>query len=510
MEKIKLREDQQKHIERLREILRKSYYAFDLSDRGTGKTYTATALANSIGAKMIVICPNALRMKWENEIKEHYENNIIEVINYEKLGGRESSQPSHGYLVRIDTYIEPTDEKGTGEINTTFEPSTQLNNLLKNETVLIVFDEEHKNKNESIRYKASKAIMKSVLKSGRSRALLMSATLADKIEHIERLMKMIGIIAKYNIMGKTLETGEFILYGIQEVIDRAMMYNKNAVVKYLNNVGSITRDNYQIIIYRLFVDIILPRLSSKMTYVVSGVNQYVFNHYYDCPRDEKDKIIKYIDDLNNKILFFNAEKREMEVSKGVSRTYIMNMMRNIERSKVNIFIREAKKILDATPYIKVAIFLTLVEDAIEIVCDKLKSYKPLKLTGEKTQKERNEIVEKFNRPTLEYRLLVANIVIASEGIDLDDQNGCCPRVVLAIPSYDIISTHQMIGRFKRAKTRTDSIINFVYVLSDTKEVRLMKALSKKGDILKEVSLDTSDTAVMYPDEYKEISDPSIY
>ena len=69
--------------------------AIDGSDMGTGKTYTACAVARELNLNLCVICPKSVIKSWNNVVKKHFNmgDKLVGVTNYEKLrlGRRDSN-----------------------------------------------------------------------------------------------------------------------------------------------------------------------------------------------------------------------------------------------------------------------------------------------------------------------------------------------------------------------------------------------------------------------------------
>ena len=68
--------------------------AIDGSDTGTGKTYTACAVAREMDLNLCIVCPKAVIKAWQKVVKKHFGmgDKLVGVINYEKLiRGRKDS-----------------------------------------------------------------------------------------------------------------------------------------------------------------------------------------------------------------------------------------------------------------------------------------------------------------------------------------------------------------------------------------------------------------------------------
>src|SRR3989304_2534174 len=81
---IELYQYQLNHVLALKNILAKTYFAFDLSMLGTGKTFTSSYIYNDSQMNFkhfIIICPVSVVSKWQFMIN-HYDVQITKIITY--------------------------------------------------------------------------------------------------------------------------------------------------------------------------------------------------------------------------------------------------------------------------------------------------------------------------------------------------------------------------------------------------------------------------------------------
>jgi len=74
---------QEKHVDRLLDVLSKYGSALDSSETGTGKTICGAEIAARANGNVLVVCPKAVIPSWERELKDR--GVLAQVINYEKL-----------------------------------------------------------------------------------------------------------------------------------------------------------------------------------------------------------------------------------------------------------------------------------------------------------------------------------------------------------------------------------------------------------------------------------------
>ena len=106
----------------------------------------------------------------------------------------------------------------------------------------------------------------------------------------------------------------------------------------------------------------------------------------------------------------------------------------------------------------------------------------------------------FQDASLDHRLLVCNIACCNAGIDLDDKDGSRPRVVYVSPTYNTINLYQLCHRFKRADTKSSAQVNMVYV-KEAAELKVLQALARKSQIMKETAEKQADAGVLFPCDF---------
>jgi excinuclease UvrABC helicase subunit UvrB len=79
-----LLEPQVNHSNNLLESIKSNGFAKDLSETGTGKTYSACHIARELDMPTVVICPVSVIPTWKKILSDNNVKNPI-LINYEKL-----------------------------------------------------------------------------------------------------------------------------------------------------------------------------------------------------------------------------------------------------------------------------------------------------------------------------------------------------------------------------------------------------------------------------------------
>lgn len=229
-------------------------------------------------------------------------------------------------------------------------------------------------------------------------------------------------------------------------------------------------------IYQLFLNVIMKYLTSHMSMTTKNPNKItnINTFYHLSPESDKlckasiDRILDLMDD-------------DGIIDEHQKRINIFKSLPILETAKLEIFDKETKKQLTQNPYCKVVCALNYT-DNINDLMERLKEFNPHKLDGSVNTQKRDEIIKKFQEPTVECRLLIANISVIASGIDLDDKIGDFPRYVFVSPTYKIIDMNQLSFRFLRSlDTKSNTLIKYVYSYHSVNKKDLDKALKKYMD-----------------------------
>ena len=81
MSSIQLRDYQQAHYARVRDIVTKYTAYVDTSDTGAGKSIIALKLAHDLGVPVMIVCPTSMVNVWNNLVKT-YHIPYIDILSY--------------------------------------------------------------------------------------------------------------------------------------------------------------------------------------------------------------------------------------------------------------------------------------------------------------------------------------------------------------------------------------------------------------------------------------------
>lgn len=488
---IILQNDQPEHVERLRTILTITYGAFDFSVMGSGKTFTSSKLSLLLGFEnVIVVCPVSVEEKWLGMSK--YGVKIRNVISYQSLRSRTGSQPKHGLLSRIDP------EEGS----TIFLPTEKLLQMIQ-EGCLVIFDEAQNIKNKNDQWLCCKAISTAILKNGgKSRFLLLSGTPIDKEEHAINLMSMMGFIRHPKLYNYNKEENSLKLFGAQELLNYCLSLEPEKTKQFLR-VHRFQRDNVHHLCYLLFQNVLKPRITSSMNPPKIEVNIDCKNGYYNILDEEDcDNLLRGIRSLC--LITKHSEEREAEFT-SENMGAITKCLMKIEKSKVSTFHRIGKYYLEKNPNCKIGIFMNYSEH-IEDLKELFIEYNPLVINGKTPKDKRQKIIDLYQKPDTEYRVIIGNLQVCCSGIDLNDcsPDGRFPRYAFASPNYVILNLHQLTRRFLRMNSTSNAVFRFVYGKVDgRKETSILNSLAKKSSIMEDTLDKQVEQGIKFPGQYEE-------
>ena len=533
---VTLLPSQLEHFSTLNSFLDKMPFALDLSMLGSGKTYTSAHIAIQRGYKhVIVICPVSVIPKWK-QMEKTYNIDIDAIMGYQALRSVKFHQPKHGLLSRRDfkeVYHQPHPWRiqefvrvETDKVE--FTPTPAYREMVDEGTLLII-DEIQNIKNISNQFHAAEALIKEItLRHGplietchknftpsfvrlepypditfKSHVLLLSGSPMDKEEHSTHLFRALGIMTEQRTAQYNIQTQLTDATGALEIFDfcRALNpteYNKIPPRKY--------DETYSHYIYKMFQQVFKPKCSSAMKTPQPGFVLSKRNAYYSIDPEGAEIIARGLSTLRA-VSNFDGEHVNLQANamSGIARS-----LQIIETGKIKLFARIASEYLEDESF-KIVIAVNY-SDTITDLVGLLKHWNPLVFTGSTTEGARALLLEKFQCPSTEHRLLICNQGVISTGIDLDDKHGSFPRVCLVSPNYSTITSYQLGHRFQRMDTKSDAEVHFVfakrhgvskYKCQDIIELRVLDALSKKSKVMKETTSEQVDAGVVFPGDHEE-------
>ena len=487
-----LKDYQIPHVDKIKRILHDTHCAFDMSMMGTGKTFTTSELCLQCKFTcLIAVCPTTVEARWHH--MRNYGVPIYDVVSYQSLRSTKGHQPKHGLLERYDIIKEDGGEDYYFKVTPRFEE-------LVKQGVLLVFDEAQNVKNKSVQAEACKTLASYILtQTGRSRFMLLSGSPIDKEEHAINIMQLMGFIRSHRLFVYHKESDRLELRGAQELVDYCNSVNRELTTTVLLENPFLPK-NVRHVCYLLFQKVLKPNITSAMPPPPTNVPIDCKNGYYRMADPDSNDYISAIEDLHHASKY-NEVRGTVNVE-GENLGAITNALMQVERPKVATFARKAIEDLEANPNCKVGIFVNY-KITLKLIAELLAKYRPLILQGNVPKKKREPIIEKFQAPNTEYRVLISNLKVASTGIDLDDKVGIYPRICYASPSYLISDLHQLTRRFLRMDTKSVATIRFVYGSCGRRETSILNALAQKSTVLKETLETQASHGIVFPGEYEE-------
>jgi hypothetical protein len=502
---VTLLPSQTDHVQRLQQIFQRFPFALDMSMLGAGKTFTSTHVAIERKYKhVIVVCPVSVMPKWK-AMHARFDFPLRQVLGYQGLRSVRFKQPKHGLLFRRDLV--------SGE--DVFETTPAFRTMV-DEGLLLIFDEVQNIKNISSQFRAAQALIHAVtLRNGplletcfastpptfSSHVLLLSASPIDKQEQAVHIFRALGVMTDDRIAQQNIHTGALEWRGMLQIRD------------FCARLG-VPSSNFQTIMplqfmaYSLFQTPFKKHVSSSMAPPSLTSRLFKRNAYYVIDKEGEEIVKRGFSSLQTAARWDGAGVNFVRENTAAQMASVMRSLQIIETGKIATFARAAREWLDQNPNHKCVVAVNF-SDTVKDLEALLSDFEPLLLTGATTEAARGTVLEKFQRPVADHRLLLCNQTVASTGIDLDDKLGSFPRLALVSPNYSTITSYQLGHRFQRMDTKSDAFVHFVFAkrrgctkaqCSDLIELRVLDSLSRKSQVMKETA---GVSHVVFPGDHEE-------
>lgn len=391
--------------------------AIDGSDTGTGKTYTACAVARELGYNIVVICPKAVIKSWTKVLRRHFKmgDRVLGIINYEKLRtGRKDSE--------IASYV--LSRKSKRNIFTWKLPKKTL----------IVWDESQKLKN----WKTKNVKMcKEALKGGYPMLFCSATNATNPLE-----MRMVGQALKL-FKGSNQDYYAWARnHGVYDG-DWGLEFNNDPdVLKKLNK------------------DIFGKRgVRLRRDTIPNFPQSEIISEVYNMDDEDAKAINRIYDEME-------AELKKLErIKKGDGDSQLTIQLRarqQIELIKVPLFVDMIEDALEQG--FSIAVFLNFTE-TINALATRLNT--KCIFDGKTADKVRDRNVELFQED--KERIILVNVQSGGAGLSLHDLNGKFPRMSLISPTYSPVFMRQALGRIWRDDAKTKSVQKIVCVANTVEE-----------------------------------------
>lgn len=493
--------DQATHYERCKRMLTSQGFYIDQSVMGSGKTYVALALAQSLGLTLMVVGPKSSLAMWEEKAAE-YRVPMHSTLSYPSLTGMGKGQPKHGHLKKT----RERDENGDETIS--YEPNPSWSAVCATtQGLLVVLDEAHNCKNPGNKEKASAALLHAARTAHRAGVkayyALLSASLMDKDHMCIQFLRVLGMYthrALTDNLHNTRPGYEEIVQNLRRVAPQATQALAYPPAVQVAPVA--LHEN----IYRLFTEALLPACSSSMPDPV--LPSTMTNVFYKVTSPVLLKRLqKSQADLTSALRYddaYGTVRMEKDSIAAVNRACMDH-----EWALAEVALRDAWAWLNKTPTGKVIVF-TNYKKTLHFIQHHLTAtgVQSVGYEGRMTTAQRVAAVRSFQQDA-STRAFVSNVTCGGVSISLHDLVGGQPRLVLIFPTYKILDVYQATGRAVRRGMRTEADVRMLYS-ADYPLMHLFDALARKTGVLKAVNKGAGATTTRkYPGEFPTHATPHI-
>ena len=179
--------------------------------------------------------------------------------------------------------------------------------------------------------------------------------------------------------------------------------------------------------------------------------------------DEKDKvqITKGFGTLLSMFSKNGDDEKSVDNERKIAMAKLSKGLHLIHKGMTNSAITLTRDLFNRKHRIKI-IVITPYIDCMNAIFKNLKGdYNCAVMNGKTKSAERDRLISLFNEPTSDLSVLITSFQVGSVGIDLDDKVGNIERHSIILPVYNTIDIYQMIGRTRRASTKSTVNVHFI-------------------------------------------------
>lgn len=397
--------------------------AFDASDTGVGKTFTALAVAADLGMTPCVVCPLAVIPSWFRAAK-HFGIKLGFVVNYEKL--RTGNTPM-GEWVGVKKHEE-----------------FRFKNLPAN--ALLIFDEVQKCKSDKSQ---NGEMLRHAVACGH-KILALSATAAKDPTEMRNL-------------GAALRLHDGSWSGWQRWCKSNGCFETQYGLMFNGKKKHLEDIHRQIFPQRGVRVRVADVPGFPETFVTAETLDTGAAKRIGAAYDTAEERI-------NLIASDSTMSGSEKAAEGLAA--IMKARQEAELGKLELF---KELTLDAVEEgLSVAVFLNF-RESIKLFQDAVKT--KCVIWGGQSAEERQQAVDDFAADKA--RIVVVSLQAGGAGIGLHDLNGNHPRLGLYSPSWSAIDLRQSLGRLPRAGAKTKSRQRIIYAAKVEVEERICASVATK-------------------------------
>lgn len=415
------------HTARTVSVLAKNRYCLDMSDPGTGKTYTAIAACRELHLTPAVVCPKSVVPAWERVLK-FFGIKPYFVTNWEGAKTEAFKHGSFNYRTGVYTW-----------------------NLGRTQ-ILLILDEVHKAKGVD----SQNSAMLIAAKAQDLITLCLSATAADNPRDMRGLGYRLDLHDLMNFKAWSEEMG---CYQDTQGRDERIVWRCTDVDKAMLSV-------HKMIYPEKAVRMRIADLGDRFPETQITADLYEIKGWKK-QNDAFDVLVEEIKQL---------QKDAKEGWPSAALTLNMRYRQLTEHLKVDTLCALTTDYLENKK--SVAIFVNYTETLFELA---KKFPKAALIHGGQTWKgEREAEIQRFQSDKT--RVIICNIKAGGVGVSLHDLNGRFGRVSLICPTYSAQDLIQAAGRIHRAGGVSKSLQRIIYAKGTVEEEMCRKVATRVASI----------------------------
>ena len=447
------------HVKTISYALKRRGIAIDLSDTGTGKTFSAIATCKQLGLRPLIITPKATIPNWYN-VAESFDVEPLGVVNYE------TAKNSKYYSSLADFYAEtrepcPYIEVIREVIPDQFTPAGNPKKRIReikwklDPGTVIIFDEAQRGKNGiaqdspmgSNATGTSKLLVSTKPYLDRAKGIFgmfLSATLTDRIDCFDVMSYILGFFKPYS--KKAYLQYVYRLGGEGTAME---VLHKKIVPKYGSrmSIAQIKEETGD----EIFKDCDVAAKAYPMAPKVAAEIEHQHQIIHQAMEDIRSKLAG----MDNPLVVMLRARQKIEMLKVP--LFVKLTEKHLRQGKYVVWFlnfKETKKVLTEK-------ILAIPKEFGDADVEKLLTIDDIDfIDGSNTAEERESIRRSFQEDRLP--VLICQIRAGGVGISLHDIIGTHPRIGLHSPTWSAVDMKQAIGRLDRSGAKSNTKQRVIY------------------------------------------------
>ncbi len=495
MANIQVTKEQLSHYETVDKILDSNKFIIDNTIMGGGKTHVHTRMAYISNLELFVVGPGSGKLVWKEVCTKYHMKHTY--ITYASLTSKKGCVPSHGYLTRKD---KNRSEGSVKDKETIFKATSDFKKLVNKKGIYLVFDEAQQIKNRSSsRYDACKALIDVFFEGPTiSRFALLSGSPIQEFKHCVNLLRLVGYI-KDKYMYRVDPVTRIIEYrGLNELLTVAEKLNPEEYKKFIAENKLPTKKDMTKFCFKLYCRVLIPVIQSEADPPnLDHIKLDYKNGIYDLPVENKKRLKEALDRLAKKVSYDEKTGKCSSKKLGLA---AMQEYREAEIEKVNAYVKQAKNILLSVKKSKIIAMFSYTS-SIDACMEALAEFNPIRYDGSVKEKEREGRIIKFNTDP-ESRVIIGNLTMMGESLNLQDKVGDSPRYMFKSATFRADLDDQASRRIYRLGSMSDVYIRNVFIEGCEIEAKIVDAIQRKTEIMKECLPKQKASGRLFPGDLK--------